>query len=221
MEIEEPTKILQDVHQRDFHTHYKNSAIWKTRNPSCSFCWWKGCTLFQVQPGCSIHIWVFFRWSVFPSTSNSLSSRVAFSWANVCHPLSLVSESQTLPSHRGFCYLLLPLMHHSSTKWWWGELVSWMTQNLGIFTFKFGSYLHIHPASMCEFFVCLTCQYPLFYLAFFRKGWRGRKIKVQPPKRKKKLKMKTKVAGKCCSPACSVVQQKELMLPLTAHSWVI
>lgn len=94
MEIEEPTKILQDVHQRDFHTHYKNSAIWKTRNPSCSFCWWKGCTLFQVQPGCSIHIWVFFRWSVFPSTSNSLSSRVAFSWANVCHPLSLVSESQ-------------------------------------------------------------------------------------------------------------------------------
>lgn len=32
LKTQEPPRILQNIHQRDFHTHYKNSATWKTRN---------------------------------------------------------------------------------------------------------------------------------------------------------------------------------------------
>lgn len=137
------------------------------------------------------------------------------------HALGVLSEIEMLPSGRGFCNLLFPLIHYSSTIWWWGEL--------GFINHKeFGSihiqtrllFPHNHLASMCEFFVCLTCQFPLFYLAFFEKGRRGRKVKIQPSQKHlppSKRKWQVKVTHQCIC----VVQQTELMLSLAVHFGVL
>lgn len=127
------------------------------------------------------------------SSTHIKIKQVAYSLTEMYHTLNMLSEIQILPSDRGFCNLLFPLIHYSNTIWWWRELGFINHQEPGSIHIQTRLlFPRIHLASVCEFFVCLTCQLPHFYFAFFKKGRRDRKIKPSQGKKK--------VTGKGCTP---------------------